>query len=111
MHTLDAEHHAASDDNFRFGYLVLTYSRWGSIRRNGRPFGDHFVTIYISCVWHSHDRNDGRDSRAFRHFDEHSAHKPPSEAYSLGVELEIGFNAMERLDFYATQLPSEAGSR
>ena len=44
------KHHAASDDT-RFGYLVLTCSRWGSIRFE---MVGHlmviFVTIYISCV-------------------------------------------------------------
>ena len=104
------KHHDASDDNFRFGYLVLTSSRWGSIRFE--MIGHLlviFVTAYISIVSaleFEGGLSPGLAGAALMNV--LLINRLLLNLTRSGVELEIGFNAMERLDYYATQLPSEA---
>ena len=47
----DGEDHAATDDNFRFGYLVLSCSRWGSVRFE---MIGHVLVLFVAFYLHCH---------------------------------------------------------
>ena len=103
-------HHAATDDNFRFGYLVLSCSRWGSVRFE--MIGHVlvlFVAFYVSIVTAFEIQgglSPGLAGAALMNV--MLVNRALLNLTRSGVELEIGFNAMERLDYYSTQLPAEA---
>ena len=103
FHTWTANHHAASDNNFRFGYLVLTASRWSSVRFE---FMSHcmilFVSLYISF---NPDLSPGLAGAALMNITLIS--RTLMNAVRNYVQLELGFNAVERIEYYTTSLPQE----
>jgi ATP-binding cassette subfamily C (CFTR/MRP) protein 1 len=97
------QHHDQSDNNFRFGYLVLTASRWSSIRFE---FISHsmiaFVTLYISL---SSNMSPGLAGAALMNIT--LINRSLMNAVRNYVQLEIGFNAVERIEDYTNNLPQE----
>ena len=102
------KHHTASDRNFVFGYLTLSSSRWASLRFE--MIGTcmvAFVILYISisATVGTALVSAGMAGAALMNI--MLINRSLLNVVRSGVELEMGMNAVERVDEYISQLPQE----